>query len=149
VKTGTHVKGSTEKKEGGTRTGAREQALTPRSCPPPHHRQRSARPQRNTAACSRTHDGPTCASAGAQMPDPHGIHEWWCWCQSASSPEPNQSINQSQSHTHGQGEATSQHSHRGQQTLCHEVPQAWGEKNESRQHPRRSTAHGRRLAFTI
>jgi len=28
--------------------------------------------------------------------------------------------------THGQGEATSQHSHRGQQTLRHEVPQAWG-----------------------
>jgi len=30
--------------------------------------------------------------------------------------------------------ATSQHSHRGQQTLRHEVPQAWRAKNESRQH---------------
>jgi len=29
-------------------------------------------------------------------------------------------------HTHGQGEATSQHRHRGQQTLRHEVTQAWG-----------------------
>ena len=39
----------------------------------------------------------------------------------------NQSINQRfYSATHGQGEATSQHSHRGQETLRHEVPQAWG-----------------------
>jgi len=28
--------------------------------------------------------------------------------------------------SHGQGEATSQHHHRGQQTLRHEVTQAWG-----------------------
>ena len=30
--------------------------------------------------------------------------------------------------THGQGETISQHSHRGQQTLCDEVPQSWGAK---------------------
>jgi len=48
-----------------------------------------------------------------------------------------QSINQSKvltkPHT-GKGEATSQHHHRGQQTLHHEVMQAWGAVNESRQH---------------
>jgi len=34
----------------------------------------------------------------------------------------------------GKGEATSQHHHRGQQTLHHEVMQARGAVNESRQH---------------
>jgi len=38
----------------------------------------------------------------------------------------NQSIKGPHKATHGQGEATSQHSHRGQQTLRHEVPQAVG-----------------------
>jgi len=37
-----------------------------------------------------------------------------------------QSIKGPHKATHWQGEATSQHSHRGQQTLRHEVPQAWG-----------------------
>ena len=40
----------------------------------------------------------------------------------------NQSIKDPHKATHEQGEATSQHSHRGQQTLRHEVPQAWGAK---------------------
>jgi len=38
----------------------------------------------------------------------------------------NQSIKGPHKATHGQGEATSQQHHRGQQTLRHEVPQAWG-----------------------
>jgi len=38
----------------------------------------------------------------------------------------NQSIKGPHKATHGQGKATSQHSHRIQQTLRHEVPQAWG-----------------------
>ena len=46
----------------------------------------------------------------------------------------NQPTNGPHRATHGQGEATSQHSHRGQQTLRHEVLQAWGANNESRQH---------------
>ena len=48
----------------------------------------------------------------------------------------NQSISQrfSQSHTRARREATPQRSHRGLQTLRPEVPQAWGAKNESRQH---------------
>ena len=36
--------------------------------------------------------------------------------------------------THGQGEAASQHHHRGQQTMRHEVTQAWGAVHESQQH---------------
>ena len=50
----------------------------PRSCPLPHH---TATPQqRNTAAFSSTHDGPTrtSAGAGAQIPERHGDHDRWC-----------------------------------------------------------------------
>jgi len=51
-----------------------------------------------------------------------------------ANPHSNQSIKGPHKATHAQGEATSEHYHRGQQTLRHEVPQAWGAKNESRQH---------------
>jgi len=47
------------------------------------------------------------------------------------------SVNQSKVLTKphmGRGEATSQHHHRGGQTLHHKVMQAWGAMNESRQH---------------
>jgi len=47
-----------------------------------------------------------------------------------------------QPHTGKQGEATSQHSHIGQHTLRHEVPQAWGAKDESRQHLACATRFG-------
>jgi len=42
-----------------------------------------------------------------------------------------QSIKGPHKATHGQGEAASQHHHRGQQTLRHEVTQAWGAVNGS------------------
>ena len=45
----------------------------------------------------------------------------------------NQSKVLTKPHT-SKGEATSQHHHRGQQTLHHEVMQAWKAVNESRQH---------------
>ena len=50
----------------------------------------------------------------------------------ATPPAINQSIKGPIKATHGQGEATSQHSHRGQQTLRHEVPQAWGARPAGR-----------------
>jgi len=61
----------------------------------------------------------------------------------------NQSIKGPHKATHGQGEATSQHSHRGQQTLRHEVPQAWGANNESRQHLTCATRLGCSVAYSI
>ena len=74
-----------KRKEGGTRKGAREQALAHKEwSPPPPHRRRPA-PSNTTAQHSCTHDGPTRPSAGAQMPDPHGVHERWCWCHGQSS----------------------------------------------------------------
>ena len=80
-----HVQGSKEKKRRRDEEGGKR-ALAPKELsPPPPHRRRPATPQRITAACSSTHDGPTRASAGAQIPDPHGIHEWWCWCHRRSS----------------------------------------------------------------
>jgi len=72
-----------EKKEGRGR-GQENNPSPPRSCPPPHRRC-PATPQRITAACSSTHGGPTRASAGAQSPDPHGVHDRWCWCRGRSS----------------------------------------------------------------
>jgi len=47
----------------------------------------------------------------------------------------NQSIKGPHKATHGQGEATSQHHHRGQQTLRHEVPQQ-SEDNGDKQRER-------------
>jgi len=46
----------------------------------------------------------------------------------------NQSIKGPYKATHGQGEATSWHHHREQQTLRHQVKQAWGAVNESQPH---------------
>jgi len=62
----------------------------------------------------------------------------------------NQTINQRSSHkaTHGQGEATFQHHHRGQQTLGHEVMQAWGAVKESQQHTACAT-HSFSTPFTV
>jgi len=45
----------------------------------------------------------------------------------------NQAIKGPHKATHGQGEATFQHHYRGQQTLRHEVTQAWGAVAESQQ----------------
>jgi len=51
-----------------------------------------------------------------------------------AAPAVNQSIKGPHKATHGQVEAASQHNHRGQQPLRRKVPQAWGARNESRQH---------------
>jgi len=57
------------------------------------------------------------------------------WRSDTGLPTLNQSIEGPHKATHGQGEAAFQHNHRGQQqTLRHEVQQAWRAKNESRQH---------------
>jgi len=69
-----------EKKEGRGR-GQESRLSPPRSGPLPHDHTDNAQQHHSaiqTAACSRTHDGPTRASAGAQTPDPHGVHERWC-----------------------------------------------------------------------
>jgi len=54
-----------KRKEEGTRKGAREQSLAPKELsPPPPHRRLPATPQRITAACSSTHDGPRARAQG-------------------------------------------------------------------------------------
>jgi len=89
-----------KRKEGGTRKGAREQSLAPKEVsPPPPHRRRPATPQRITAACSSTHDAPTRASAGAQIPDLHGVHERWCSCHGRSSHRQNIQTNRDRDET--------------------------------------------------
>jgi len=83
-----------KRKERGTGKGAREQSLAPKELsPPPPHRRRPATPQRITAACSSTRDGPTRASAAAQILDSHGVHERWCWCHGWSSHRQNTQTN--------------------------------------------------------
>ena len=79
-----------KRKEGGTRKGAGEQALAPKELSPttettPSAQQHHSATQHSLQQCSSTHDGPTRASAGAQLPDPHGVHERWCWCHGRSS----------------------------------------------------------------
>jgi len=76
-----------KRKEGGTRKGAREQALAPKEwSPPPPHRRRLA--SSNTTAqhssLQQHTRRPHARSAGAQMPDPHGVHKRWCWCHGRS-----------------------------------------------------------------
>jgi len=69
-----------KRKEGGTRKGAREQALAPKELsPPPPHRRRPA-PSNTTAAQhsslqQHTRRPHARERRGAQMPDPHGVHE--------------------------------------------------------------------------
>ena len=52
------------------------------------------------------------------------VHTYIYFCDAAHAVC--QSIKGPHKATHGQGEATSQHSHRGQHTLRHQVLQAWG-----------------------